>query len=382
MRTVVGKVVSNKMQKSILVGVTRYFMHKKYPKRVNKQRKFMAHDEENACNIGDIVRIDSSRPISKLKAWRLTEILRREPQHRLEASGAIDLQVIAVWLEKSFPCLALLFIIFLREHWLGLTVFGCLTFNLRAANHVLREQVKLKERRDNTRLWTIAMCYGIQVPAMITTVRAISSQELWPRFILWMPASVPTVWHATVLAIATDALARVMGCAFKAAVLAVHRATPDDAFRRRSSLLTFMEHLLLCYRMMLTTPIWVRYFLYMPGHLTPVSLAGMYVAFKVHMVYRQIGMIFAAAKVASRSEALFGKYASSDEVMEVGNSCAICQESMEQPVKLSCNHIFCNSCILEWFERECTCPMCRAVIKPKGLTSHSDGSTALLPQIF
>ncbi|KAK9825557.1 hypothetical protein WJX74_005923 [Apatococcus lobatus] len=87
MKTVVGKVVSNKMQKSILVGVTRYFMHKKYPKRVNKQRKFMAHDEEDACNIGDVVRIDSSRPISKMKAWRLTEILRREPQYDAAAAA-------------------------------------------------------------------------------------------------------------------------------------------------------------------------------------------------------------------------------------------------------------------------------------------------------
>lgn len=55
------------------------------------------------------------------------------------------------------------------------------------------------------------------------------------------------------------------------------------------------------------------------------SAAGFYLACKMHLVYKQMGMIFAAARVACRSEALFGKYASSDEVMEVGNSCAICQ---------------------------------------------------------
>ncbi|KAK9831550.1 hypothetical protein WJX84_001583 [Apatococcus fuscideae] len=173
-----------------------------------------------------------------------------------------------------------------------------------------------------------------------------------------------------------------VGGSGQAAVLALHRATPDEALRRRSSLLTLLEHVLLCYRLLLTSPIWVRYFLSMPGSFIPMSMAGFYFACKMHLVYNQMGMIFAAAGVACQSEALFGKYASSDEVMEVGNSCAICQENMEQPVKLSCNHIFCNGCILEWFERECTCPMCRAEIKPKGLTSHSDGTTGLLPQIF
>ncbi|KAK9825579.1 hypothetical protein WJX74_007114 [Apatococcus lobatus] len=303
-------------------------------------------------------------------------------RHRIGASGAVDLRDIAVWLEKSFPYLALLFIIFLREHWLGILVSGCLTMNLKAANHILREQVMLKERRSNSRLWTMALVFGISFPAMIITVKTLSSQDLWPFFILLIPASIPTAWHAVVLAVAIDTLARCMGCAVKAAVLALHRATPDEAFRRRSSLLTLLEHTLLCYRVLLTSPIWFRYFLSMPGHFIPVGMAGFYLACKMHLFFKQIGIIFAAARVACRSEAVFGKNASSDEVMEVGNKCPICQENMQQPVKLSCNHIFCNGCILEWFERGCTCPMCRAEIKPKGLTFHSDGTTGLLPQIF
>lgn len=65
--------------------------------------------------------------------------------------------------------------------------------NLKAANNILREQVMLKERRSNARLWTMTMVFGIQFPAMITTVKTLSSQDLWPRFIFLMPASVPTV---------------------------------------------------------------------------------------------------------------------------------------------------------------------------------------------
>ena len=65
--------------------------------------------------------------------------------------------------------------------------------NLKAANNILREQVMLKERRSNARLWTMTVVFGTQFPAMITTVKTLSSQDLWPRFIFLMPASLPTV---------------------------------------------------------------------------------------------------------------------------------------------------------------------------------------------
>lgn len=77
MKTVVGKVVSNKMTKSVVVAVQRLWQHPKYPKLVRRTSKFMAHDETNACNMGDEVRLTSSRPLSKRKHWIVSEILRR-----------------------------------------------------------------------------------------------------------------------------------------------------------------------------------------------------------------------------------------------------------------------------------------------------------------
>ena len=72
-----GVVVSNKMDKTIAVSVERRLMHPLYGKFVKRSKKFIAHDEENTCNIGDRVRIMETRPISKLKRWRLVEILER-----------------------------------------------------------------------------------------------------------------------------------------------------------------------------------------------------------------------------------------------------------------------------------------------------------------
>lgn len=74
-RTIVGKVVSNKMEKSISVEVERLVPHPVYGKYIKRTTKLMAHDENNSCQEGDMVEIRSSRPLSKKKAWMLHKIV-------------------------------------------------------------------------------------------------------------------------------------------------------------------------------------------------------------------------------------------------------------------------------------------------------------------
>jgi len=73
----IGKVVSNKMDKSITIAVQRQMKHPIYGKFIRKTSKFMAHDANNDCGIGDTVKIMETRPMSKRKRWRLVEILER-----------------------------------------------------------------------------------------------------------------------------------------------------------------------------------------------------------------------------------------------------------------------------------------------------------------
>ncbi len=73
----IGVVVSDKMDKSIVVAVARKVKHPIYGKFVNKTTKFHAHDEDNTCNEGDTVKIMETRPLSKTKCWRLVEIMER-----------------------------------------------------------------------------------------------------------------------------------------------------------------------------------------------------------------------------------------------------------------------------------------------------------------
>ena len=72
-----GEVVSSKMNKTAVVAVHTKMKHPKYGKFVNKTSKFYAHDEENACGVGDTVRIMETRPLSKTKKWRLLEIIEK-----------------------------------------------------------------------------------------------------------------------------------------------------------------------------------------------------------------------------------------------------------------------------------------------------------------
>ena len=76
-RESIGRVVSHKMQKSITVAVDRQVKHPIYGKIITKNSKLMAHDENNYANIGDTVRIMSTRPLSKNKSWRLVEIVEK-----------------------------------------------------------------------------------------------------------------------------------------------------------------------------------------------------------------------------------------------------------------------------------------------------------------
>ena len=78
-RPTIGRVVSNKMQKSVTVSIERLVKHPAYGKFIRRTTKVMAHDEEGTCRAGDTVAIVECRPISKRKAWRVVEIVERAP---------------------------------------------------------------------------------------------------------------------------------------------------------------------------------------------------------------------------------------------------------------------------------------------------------------
>jgi small subunit ribosomal protein S17 len=76
-KELIGHVVSNRMNKTIVVQVVRQKAHPLYSRVISKAKKFYAHDEKNEAHIGDVVRLEETRPLSKLKRWKLKEIVRK-----------------------------------------------------------------------------------------------------------------------------------------------------------------------------------------------------------------------------------------------------------------------------------------------------------------
>lgn len=88
----VGEVVSNRMQKTITVQVERRVRHPIYERVIKRSKKFHVHDERNQCQIGDVVRIVETRPLSKTKCWRLLEIIQRRTGTTPLAQGTAEEQ--------------------------------------------------------------------------------------------------------------------------------------------------------------------------------------------------------------------------------------------------------------------------------------------------
>ncbi len=78
--TKVGRVVSDKMAKTVVVAVDYLKPHPLYRKIIRRTKKFHAHDEENTCKVGDVVRIEETRPLSRTKRWRVVEIVKRSEE--------------------------------------------------------------------------------------------------------------------------------------------------------------------------------------------------------------------------------------------------------------------------------------------------------------
>jgi small subunit ribosomal protein S17 len=86
-RRVIGRVLSNKMNKTVTVSVERLIKHQDYGKYIRRTTKYHAHDEDRACKEGDLVAIVECRPISKTKSWRVVEIVEKAPEAVAETTA-------------------------------------------------------------------------------------------------------------------------------------------------------------------------------------------------------------------------------------------------------------------------------------------------------
>ncbi len=94
-KRVIGTVVSDKMDKTVVVKVERFVKHPRFKKYIKRSKKYYAHDEKNSCRTGDVVEIEETRPLSKLKRWRVVRIVKRSvlaeiPESAIEGDQDVE----------------------------------------------------------------------------------------------------------------------------------------------------------------------------------------------------------------------------------------------------------------------------------------------------
>ncbi|PWA43672.1 RING/U-box superfamily protein [Artemisia annua] len=291
-----------------------------------------------------------------------------------------DMQQVSRWVEQILPFSLLLMIVFIRQHLQGFFVTIYVSAFMYKSNDILRKQTALKGERKFS---VLAGYYIVFVLQVIGVYWWYQNEDLCYPLFMVPPRAIPPFWHAIFTILVNDTMVRQSAMAFKLVLLMYYRNGKGHNFRRQGQMLTLVEYGLLLYRAFLPAPVWYRFFLNKEyGSLFSSLTTGLYLTFKLTSVVEKVGSLWTALKALSRKEVHYGSNATPEQVIEAGDMCAICQEKMQAPVLLRCKHIFCEDCVSEWFERERTCPLCRAVVKPAELRSFGDGSTSLICQLF
>eukprot|EP00850_Spirogloea_muscicola_P023039 SM000324S12596 [mRNA] locus=s324:72417:74747:- [translate_table: standard] len=346
-----------------------------------------------------------------------------------EASPAqrYDLQQAARWLEQALPFALLLLMVFIWENAQGLLIVGLLTVVLVKLDGTIRRQAAFKNEMRCFILIMVSIGLVLQVVFMYWWFASEKSLTLWRPLLLLPVRHIPSFWQALFIIVVNDTEVRFVSMALKCLLLISSRRKRGKALRRQAQWLSLVEYAALLYRALLPAPVWYRFFLNEAnGHLFSSLTTGLYLTFKLTATFERVLAFVSSLQAVSCRETQYGSYASTEEVISqlahleklagaslqgakaagaslrlllsqgskritvhlemqvsaAGDMCTICQEKMHSPISLGCHHVFCEDCVLEWFERERTCPLCRAVVRTAGLRSFGDGSTSLLAQIF
>ncbi|VAH03711.1 unnamed protein product [Triticum turgidum subsp. durum] len=261
-----------------------------------------------------------------------------------------DVHHVARWIEQILPFSLLLLVVFIRQHLQGFFVTIWIAAVMFKSNDILKKQTALKGERK------VAMLVGITIIFMVHVFGVywwyMNDYLLRPLFMV-PPKDIPPFWHAIFIIMVNDTMVRQAAMTVKCMLLMYYKNSRGRNYRRQEY-----------------------------GSLFSSLTTGLYLTFKLTSVVEKVQSFLSAVKALSRKDVHYGSYATVEQAIAAGDMCAICQEKMHVPVLLRCKHIFCEDCVSEWFERERTCPLCRALVKPADIRSFGDGSTSLFFQLF
>lgn len=264
------------------------------------------------------------------------------------------------------------------DHRVGLLVFLGLFVTFCHANSVIKREVGKQGKRQLSSLLIVAanlitgICFVYLVLVGKTTASALIfippySEPIGALEVLW-------------IVVVSDFVLKLVTVLVKALVIALPGCL--IAFPRRGKYYLFIEASSQVYRTVLPMQHWLFYFSEAysgAGKVCSVLLSGAYLVCKCTDIVAKT-RAWRKALIQVLSTVNYGRSATEEQLKAAGGSCPICQDEFRHATMLSCTHIFCEECVTVWFDRERTCPMCRAQIADD--PTWRDGSTSLLIQVF
>ncbi|KAF5281084.1 hypothetical protein FQR65_LT14859 [Abscondita terminalis] len=281
-------------------------------------------------------------------------------------------------LQKYLPFLLILIAKGLYDHCEGIFDLIILFVTFLHTNSAVKREATAQTRRSLTKL-LVALFYILVCFAFIAYV--FEDEKLYLNLVFIPPYKhLTNVWALLWTACVTDFILKLITIIFK--IFLTMFPTWIIPFQRRGKVYLFIEATSQLYRSLATIQPWLFYLLesYQGAEkIVGVFLSAAYMVSKGTDLMSRIRLLKTAILKLLQNVTL-GSFPSKDQIQTAGNHCPICHDEYDTPILLQCRHIFCESCVSTWFDREQTCPLCRAKIVDD--PSWRDGSTTFFIQLF
>nr|XP_022919831.1 RING finger and transmembrane domain-containing protein 2 isoform X2 [Onthophagus taurus] len=280
-------------------------------------------------------------------------------------------------LQKYIPFVLILFAKGLYDHHEGILNVIVLLTTFTHANSVVKKEATKKTRKNYSKL-LLALLYIVCAIVFIYYQFGCSKLYLNLIFIRTYESSLK-VWDLLWIVGVTDFILKLITVVVKIFVtLMPHKII---AFQKRGKTYLFIEAISQLYRSLAPIQPWLFYILESyegPEKIVGVFLAAAYMVSKGRDLMSKLKLFKNA--VLKLLQNTIGSSPSKEQIQTAGDHCPICHDEYDSPILLHCRHIFCESCVLTWFDREQTCPLCRAKVVDD--PSWRDGSTTFFIQLF
>jgi len=293
-----------------------------------------------------------------------------------------ELKAVVSACEKYIPFLIIILVKSVFEHGTGIIVCCGLVLTFLHANSVLKQQVARQARTNCGALLAIS----INLIACILFIYFVFLDINLPLCAFFIPPDkVPTFYDLLWIVGVNDFILKFIAVLAKIGVtLMPAKMIP---YQKRGKYYLFLEVTSQLHRQLAPLQPWLMYLLNskgdgagsIPNKVLGVFLTAAYMVVKGKIFVKSIKS-FKEACIKLMQSTRYGKTPSEDQIKASGGYCPICQDTYHDPVMLHCKHIFCEECVATWFDRDTTCPMCRAKVSED--PSWRDGATSQFIQLF